>query len=390
VGDRLRLGIIGCGNVGARLHLPAWLACSDVAEVVGLADPTEPALEAARAAAGLARGAVHRDPSELIARADVDAVDVCTPQHLRRDILLEAIESGKHVLCEKPLAAVPADAAAAVEAARRRGSILAVVHNYLWLPEIRSALEAAAAGEIGAVRVAIVNFLGVVDAPGAAAFDADWRHDATRAGGGVLMDMLHGVYLAEAFLGRPFTRVSAHVDSAAGASVEDLALCRFETDAGAALVNIAWGEGPGGIEVCGSDGRLSVRYADGGTAPWAPLEHVRVVSGGRARTLLRGEGDDRTPLGISRSVHDSFERVADDFARAVLAGGEPTATGADGLRTLEATVAGYASAACGELVQLPLEREGPVFREGVLGLGRLPLPEWSPVRRRSLYTAVPV
>jgi predicted dehydrogenase len=115
---RLRVGIVGCGNVGTRLHLPSWLARPDLAQVVGLADPTESVLEAARIAAGLPAGEVHREPAELIARSDVDAVDVCTPQHLRRDILLDAIRAGKHILCENPLAAVPADAAATSRGAR--------------------------------------------------------------------------------------------------------------------------------------------------------------------------------------------------------------------------------------------------------------------------------
>src|SRR5581483_9967491 len=102
---------------------------------------------------------------------------------------------------------------------------------------------------------------------------------------------------------------------------------------------------------------------------------------------LAGQGDDRSELGISRSLHESFEHVVADFAAAVLDGTEPAATGADGLRTLEATVAAYESAARGELVALPLDRADPVFAEGVLGLRLLELPEWSPVQRQLLYTA---
>jgi len=383
VPERLRVAIVGCGNVGAQLHLPAWLACAR-ARLVALADPAGTALEAAREKAGLPAGAVHGDPWELIARDDVDALDVCTPQHLRRDLLVAAIEAGKHVLCEKPLASVPADAAAAVDAAARRGTTLAVVQNFLWLPEIRAAL--AAIREIGAVRTVIVNFLGVIDVPGSPAYDANWRHDAARAGGGVLIDMLHGVYVAEALLGQPFARVSAFVASRdRDASVEDLALCRFEAEAGAALVNIAWGYGPGGIEVCGTEGRVSVRYTAGGTAPWAPLEHVLVETGAGTRIALTGR-DDRGPLGLSRTLHDSFDHVVADFAEAVLDGRPPASPGADGLRTLEATVAAYESAARGELVALPLDRGDPVFRSGVLGLRELALPEWSPARG-SLYAA---
>src|SRR5450756_638134 len=89
----LRIGIIGCGNVATSLHLPNWLAHPDVAQVVALADPAEATLEAARVMAGLTVDQVHSNALELIARTDVDAVDICTPQHLRRDILVASAKA---------------------------------------------------------------------------------------------------------------------------------------------------------------------------------------------------------------------------------------------------------------------------------------------------------
>ena len=403
----LRVGIIGCGNIGASIHLPTWLKHPDVAQVVALADPTEAARESARALAGLAPDQVHDDPVHLVTREDIDVVDICTPQHLRRDVLLDSAVSGKHILCEKPLASVPLDAAAAVEAAEGAGRTLAMVHNYLWLPEIQAARKVIDSGEIGPVRAVIVNYLGVVDVPGAAAYRAGWRHDATASGGGVLMDMVHGVYLAEALLGQRLRRVSAYVRSQEpGATVEDLALCRFETDTNAALVNIAWGLGPGGIEVSGERGRVSVRYRDGGTAPWAAVEHVRVHTASGMREVLAGARepqsrshdnasrpgagvprDDRITAAIPQPIMESFEHVLLDFAAAVRDGRPPAASGRDGLRTLEATVGAYKSAVTGEVVRIPLDRDDPVFRHGVLGVKKLPVPEWSPTRVTSLYSA---
>ncbi|HJQ46575.1 MAG TPA: Gfo/Idh/MocA family oxidoreductase [Amycolatopsis sp.] len=382
----LRIGIIGCGNIGARIHLPTWLAHPEVARVVALADPTAVALESARAAASLAPDQVHDDPVHLITRDDVDVVDICTPQHLRRDVLLNAAVSGKHILCEKPLAAVPLDAAAALDAAENAGRMLAMVHNYLWLPEIQVARQVIDSGEIGPVRTVIVNYLGVVDMPGAAAYRAGWRHDAASSGGGVLMDMVHGVYLAETLLGQPVRRVSAYVRSQdAGATVEDLALCRFETESNAALVNIAWGLGAGGIEVSGDLGRVSVRYRDGGTAPWAPVEHVRVTTASGMREVLGA--DTRVMTDIPQPIMESFEHVLLDFADAVRNGRPPAASGRDGLRILEATAGAYKSAVTGEVVTIPLDRDDPVFRHGVLGVKKLAVSEWSPTQGTSLYNA---
>jgi UDP-N-acetyl-2-amino-2-deoxyglucuronate dehydrogenase len=379
----LKIGIVGCGNIGSGSHLPAWLASPDVAEVVGLADPTETTREAARLQAGIAAERAHGDPLELIARPDVDAIDICTPQHLRHDLIIAAAAHGKHVLCEKPLATIPAEGAAAVEATDSAGVTLAMVHNYLWLPEIRAVRRVIDAGEIGAVRAVTVNALGIVDVPGSAGYAPRWRHDAALAGGGVLMDILHGVYIAESLLGEPLRRVSAYVDSNdPRANVEDIALCRFETTTNAALVNIAWGHGPGGIDVTGTDGRVAVVYRNGGTMPWSPLERVLVTTASGTRTEL-----EETPSAEDgmETLRGTFAHVVRDFAQAVLGGTPARASGADGQRILEATVGALESAASGRVVGIPLDREDPVFRAGVLGVEELELPDWSPVRRRSLY-----
>jgi len=137
--DRLRVGIVGCGNIGAGAHLPAWIRNADVAEVVALADPSQASLDSAGATAGLGADALHLDPLELIARPDVDAVDVATPQHLHRELIEAAAAAGKHVLCEKPLATIPAEAAAAVDAANAAGIAFGIIHNYIYLPEVVAA-----------------------------------------------------------------------------------------------------------------------------------------------------------------------------------------------------------------------------------------------------------
>jgi predicted dehydrogenase len=385
---KLRVGIIGCGNIGSGSHLPAWLHHAHIAEVVGLADPTPATLEAARVAAGLTEHQVHEEALDLISRPDVDAIDVCTPQHLRRDLIIQAAHHGKHVLCEKPLATVPAEGAQALGAVNASGVTLAMVHNYVWLPEVQAAQRVIDSGEIGTVRTVTVNYLGIVDVPGSAGYAPRWRHDAARAGGGVLMDILHGVYVAEALLGAPLVRVSGYASSDdLDSNVEDIALCRFETAMNAGLVNIAWGYGPGGIDVVGTQGRVGATYRDGGTAPWSPLECVTVTT--EAGTRVEFDRSD-TANDDYEVLRITFRDVVRDFVHAIASGHSPRASGADGQRILEATVGALKSAATGQMVQIPLDREDPVFLHGVLGLQALALPDWSPVLRCGLYrTAVP-
>jgi predicted dehydrogenase len=379
----LRVGIVGCGVIASGYHLPAWMA-HDSAEVVGAADPVWSSLERMQVLAGLEAEQIHSDPMALVGRSDVDVIDVCTPPSIRRELLVGAAESGKHILCEKPLATVPSDAAAAVDAAERNGTKLAMVHTYGLLPEIKAAMRVLARGEIGTVRTVIVNYLGIPnDLVGSADYAPRWRYDAAQAGGGVLMNIIHGVYLAESLLGQEFQRASGYADNIDPESnVEDVALCRFEAADGAALVNIGTGLGNGGFEIAGTEGRISIRYENGGTAPWAKFEEVLVTTAKGTRVELSEPEIGIDPMKVQKDV---FVEVVDDFVSAVTTKSRPRATGADGLRVLEATVGALESAAIGTTVKLPLERNGPAFEQGVLGLAELDLPDWSAVRRRGLY-----
>jgi predicted dehydrogenase len=370
----LRVGLIGCGHTAISDHLPAYLARPQAFIVAAVADPTPNRLELARVAAGLPVRDAHSDPAALLARGDLDMVDLCTPQHLRHDVAIAAMGAGLHVLSEKPLATTPRDAADIVAAASKANVRLGLVHNYLFLPEVRRALEIVASGDIGVAEVGIFNWLGVVDLPGNPAYRPAWRHDLRYAGGGVLMDMLHIVYVAEALLGRSAERVSAWMDARTPqAPVEDLVLARLEVDGGAALVNIGWGVGPGGFAVSGPLGRVEVTYRDGGSGGFVPFE--RLVSHGRngRREITELPEDDSTGA------------ILDDFAAAVRMRREPIAPGSAGFHTLEVTVAAYLSAALDTTVVLPLQPGHPVYERGVAGLAELELPAWSPVRRRSIF-----
>lgn len=380
----LRVGIVGCGNVALNFHLPAYQALPDRYVVAGLADPTPDRLTLGAQLAGLGPDAVHAAAAALLARDDIDVVDVCTPQHLHRDVVVAAARAGKHVLCEKPIAAAPADAAAMVEAAREAGVVLAVVHNYLFFPEVAALRALVDSGELGEVRTVTVDMLGVVDSPGAAGYAPRWRHDPAASGGGVLMDMLHGVYLAEHLLGSPLAAASAVVDNTPGDAVESLALCRFEAASGTCLVNVGWGHGPGGVRIDGTTGRAVAHYRADGTMPWAPCERVEVTTPAGTRTLALPAGAELGPL-----VADALRGTVADLADAIAQGREPAADGADAQRILEATVAAYASAALRRTVDLPLPVDGPLHARGVVGLADVDVPADSPVRRRGLFGLTP-
>ncbi|HUQ79085.1 MAG TPA: Gfo/Idh/MocA family oxidoreductase [Patescibacteria group bacterium] len=377
----IRVGIVGLGNVGLGHHVPALLAIRDLARVVAVADPSAERRDLAVTALGLAADAAAASPDELLARDDLDVIDLATPPDVRPDLALRAIASGRAVVCEKPIALAPADGARIAAASRKTGVPAAVIHNYLGLPEIVAARAAIDAGSIGRPDLAILNYLGVEDRPGSAAWRPNWRHDPSVAGGGVLMDMLHVVYVAEALLGRPFHAVSAQVmGRTEGARVEDLAVCRFDAEGAIALVNVGWGFGPGGIAVAGPGGRIEIGYEGGGTGPFAALSSVRLTTtDGRVSDLTPALPPRGAPIDVRMA--DAFRTLFERLA----AGRPPVATADDAVRALEGVLGAYSSATTGRSVALPLGPDDPVHRSGIVGLADLDLDPHGPIGRSGLY-----
>lgn len=360
----MRVGIIGCGNVSVNLHLPACLAEPGV-EIVAAADPTPPRLDLFCQRAGLAGldpAACSTDPADVLARPDVQAVLVATPPRYRPPLVLAALQAGKHVLSEKPIALTPAEGWAMASAARSAGLRLAMVHNYYFMPDVMEVKRVLDSGAIGRPYLVTLNFLSVEDRPGAAEYQPVWRHDAVLGGGGVLMDMLHAVYVVAWLMdGQPIRAVSAAIDRRLDrqSQVEDVALCRFEFDKGFGLVNMAWGEGPGGIEIMGSEGRLVLFYRAFGTGPFQPPEQLHVYRGSERLSF---------DLPRARSSPIGMRSIWRDFVDSVERGREPLAPAEQGCSTLEAVVGAYASAARKRTIPLPLDTSDPVYYRGIAAL----------------------
>lgn len=375
----IRVGIVGCGSVTLAAHIPALLELSDQVRVVAIADPTAALRDKAQTLLGLSDADVYDSSDAMLERTDLDVVDVCTPPSVRRRIVAAAAASGRHVLCEKPLATVPEDAEAIVRAARDAGVLLGVVHNYLYRPELVKAKELLDRGVVGTPEVAILNYLGVIDNPGTSEYQPGWRRQSAMAGGGVLMDMMHVVYVAEHLLGEEIRRVSGYVEAREdGSPVEDLALCRFETASKVALVNIGWGAGPGGIQVSGSRGRLGIHYEKGGTSPFFAPHRIEVV----------GACDELT-VAMEEDLRKDHKLLIADFAAAVREGREPVAPGEQGQRALEAVLAVYASALTERTVALPLAPDDPVRRFGAAGLAQLAISSEGRAARRRVFGVSP-
>ena len=380
--NTMRVGLIGCGNVVSYGHRPALTSLTDV-ELVALADITAARRQIGQEWFGLSEGNLYEDYQDLIARNDIDIVAVTVPQQFRRQIVLDAFAAGKHVLSEKPVAPAPAIAAELIAAADAAGLNYGIVHNYHFLPEYRQIKQLLDDGIIGNLRVLTMHFLGVIDNPGAAEYQSDWRHTLA-AGGGVLMDMIHAVYLTEWLFGGYAEQVMAFVDAPTyaerGPEVEDLALLQIAFPTGYATIHMGWGEGVGGVDLSGSDGHMRMRYNQYQTSGFnQPAELYSVRNWERTDHAL-----DNLPTHMD-NIGRSFTDLWQDFVNAVRQNRQPIASAAAGKRALEIALAGYLSGVTGQVVTLPLESDNPVFQRGINSLTEVDSWAGSQTRRAGIF-----
>jgi predicted dehydrogenase len=212
--DTIGIGMVGHAFMGA-VHSHAWRSVHRffdpplVPRLAVLAGRDETRAKAAAQRFGWAD--VETDWRKLIARDDVDLVDICTPGDSHAEIAIAALEAGKHVLCEKPLANSVAEAEAMAEAARRareRGVRAMVAFNYRRVPALAHARNLVASGALGEIRhvrsVYLQDWLSDPQSP------MTWRLRRESAGSGALGDLgAHIVDAAQFVTGEWITGVSA-------------------------------------------------------------------------------------------------------------------------------------------------------------------------------------
>ncbi|MFF3946290.1 Gfo/Idh/MocA family protein [Streptomyces sp. NPDC001902] len=210
----LGIGMVGYAFMGAT-HSHAWRTVGRVFDLpmrpvlAAIGGRDEGAVRAAAARHGWA--AAETDWRALVDRDDVQLVDVCTPGDSHAEIAVAALEAGKHVLCEKPLANSVAEAeamAAAAERAAARGQVAMVGFNYRRVPAVAYARRLIADGRVGTIRHVRVTYLQdwLVDPD----FPLTWRLKREYAGSGALGDLgAHAVDLAQYLAGELLVGVSA-------------------------------------------------------------------------------------------------------------------------------------------------------------------------------------
>ena len=121
--NKVRIGIIGCGGIANGKHMPSLAKLKNV-EMVAFCDIIPERAEKAAKDYGTKDAVVYTDYLKLLEDKSIDVIHVCTPNKSHAPITIAALESGKHVMCEKPMAKTAADARAMLEAAKRTGKKL--------------------------------------------------------------------------------------------------------------------------------------------------------------------------------------------------------------------------------------------------------------------------
>ncbi|NLG25848.1 MAG: Gfo/Idh/MocA family oxidoreductase, partial [Clostridiales bacterium] len=207
---KLRVGIVGAGNIAQSAHLPVYQRITDIAEVVAIADLN--LARAQEAAAKFGIPAAYSSAEELLEKADVDYIDVCVWNGYHADVTIAAANAGKHVLCEKPMAFNVEHAMRMKEAVERNKVqfMLAVPNRYR--PDVQLLREMVDAGKIGEIYYAKTANLRRRGTP------IGWFTDVSKAGGGPVIDIgVHCIDRTWFLMGCPKpTRISASISYAIG------------------------------------------------------------------------------------------------------------------------------------------------------------------------------
>lgn len=331
-----RAAIIGCGAIHA-LHANA-LRNNPHAQLAAVVDIIP---YRAEDTAEVHNCDYYVDYRDVLKDPSIDVVHLCTPHHLHYPMAMDALDAGKHVLTEKPIAIRVSEADAMIQKATAAGLRLGVTFQNRYNPNARRAKELLEQGALGEVRG--VKGLVIWHRNESYYNSEDWRGSWDLEGGGVVINQaIHTVDLMQ-WLGGPITAVSGqiathnlgdHID------VEDMASGVFRYANGASGIFFATNDystnAPVEVEIHGTKGFLLLRGED---------------------LILNGELVDIAPTEGQKVKHKSYwglghQDLVDGFYAALAANNDNFVAGADGRSALAVVQALYQSALKGRAVNL--------------------------------------
>ncbi len=334
----VRFGLVGAGEIG-RLRAAA-LGRVAGCELGAVADAD---LSRARAVAGAGGTVAFDDWKRVLSEASLQAVIVSTPPHLHEAIAVAALEAGKHVLCEKPLAPTVDACRRILDCARQHGLTVATGFNQRYFPAIQYVKQLLERGELGRLR----HVKAYAGHGGLPEFRQAWEHDKDVVGGGTLMD--NGIHLIDhvRFLLGDVAEVygfaSSEIWKLNDSEDNGFALLRGVNDAVATL-HSSWSEWRGyrfSIEAFGDRGMARASYG-----PMMALSVRLERPGGparRERKFFPWVAVREKLQGWQSTVRLTFEQELRDFVGLLEGRPGSIADGVAGMRAVEIAHAVYES-----------------------------------------------
>ena len=362
--DTLRVGIIGVGWPGQR-HIEGYQKHRD-AKIVALSDLNTAVAEQVKAEYAIEGAQIFSDYRELLASDAIDAVSICTPNFLHAPMAIDALDAGKHVLLEKPLAHTLADGERlAKTVAAHPDQIFMIALNNRYRPDSVVLKHHIDAGELGNIYYAKTGWL-----RGASHFflgERGWFTQRERSGGGPLIDLgVHMLDLALWFMGNPrpvsvsgavYSKFNEFMRESTGGDVdvEDLATAFIRLNNGATvMLDVSW---LSHIEesnlvysqLFGTRGGARMQRGAG-----EDLKILTTSGMGSTRTTMVSTPEFHAPAAQQPGfqLYESFRAEIEDFVESIRDHRQPGATITHGLDILRVLDGIYRSAETGREADL--------------------------------------
>lgn len=355
--DTVGIGIVGAGRIFEQ-HAMACNSLAGRARLVAIADIDEAQLQ--KVAGKYSIPFVAADYRGLLDRSDIDVITVCTPPVLHEHVVIDALEAGKFVICEKPLAHTLESADRIIAAAKKHPGKLSTVYQFRYLPEVQRTLWLRDHGLLGRLLFGRFHRFAKFEAPAKPAKDgkpakpakkrSPWWGQWQTAGGGVVMtQLIHEIDIMQHIFGQA-TEVTATMDTLHEAiESEDscAATVRFESGAMVGCQGTMTAQRSShGFDVIGESASAH--------SPWA-LESLDTTWRDESlHAVLEAHplAESTAPKHAEGSAHTPY---VTDVVTAILEA-RPLPIGFEEARTsLEICTAIYASALSGRPVKLPLD-----------------------------------
>ncbi len=345
---KIGVAVAGCGAITHTRHAPEYHKNPD-AVIRGFYDYNQSRAEELTQIYG---GRVYASYEELLKDGTVQAVSVCTPNYLHAEHTIKALEAGKDVLCEKPMAPTVDQAQEMIRAQRRTGGILMLGHNQRLVSTHSKAKKLLQDGIIGKVLTIQTNFKHA--GPEAWSIDksATWFFDKSKAKFGVLGDLgSHKIDLVRYLLGdeieyifSSLTTLDKCTPDGTPIGLDDNAVCLLKMRSGiSGIMQVSWTN-------YGIEDNSTVIYGTNGTMKIFASELDDIVVDSRDGSSARYHVG-----GISTNTKQISSGIIDAFVTSVKERTEPPVTGLDGRNTLACLEAAGKSSESGLWQKVDLE-----------------------------------